>query len=173
MEVQVCQPQKTRYCATLSIVCIQSGPRKLSVIRSSGVSAIEGLRIELNGRTVGTFRINCPLYCRWHTHALQSDHSSGLRRETSISTHALQSDHSSGLRKETSVSTHALQSDHSSGLRRETRVSTHVLQSEHSSCLRRETRVFTHALQSDQSSGLWRETVSPYCYKLSMLHNHT
>jgi len=54
------------------------------------------------------------------THALQSNHSSGLQRETSVSTHALQSDHSNGLQRETSVSTHALHSDHSSGLQRET-----------------------------------------------------
>ena len=30
----------------------------------------------------------------------------------SVSTHAVQSEHSSGLRRETSISTHALQSDH-------------------------------------------------------------
>ena len=37
---------------------VQLGPRKLSVIRSSGMSAIQGLlKIEVNGRTVGTFRI--------------------------------------------------------------------------------------------------------------------
>ena len=43
---------------SLSIVCVQLGLRKLSVIRSSGVSAIQGcLSIEVNGRTVGTFRI--------------------------------------------------------------------------------------------------------------------
>ena len=43
---------------SLSIVCIQLGPRKLSIIRSSGVSAIQGLLSnEVNGRTVGTFRI--------------------------------------------------------------------------------------------------------------------
>ena len=41
----------------LSVVCVQLGPRKLSIIRSSGVSAIQRLRIEVNGRTVGTFRI--------------------------------------------------------------------------------------------------------------------
>ena len=36
-------------------VCIQLGPRKLSVIWSSGVSAFQGLlSIEVNGRTVGT-----------------------------------------------------------------------------------------------------------------------
>ena len=38
--------------------CVQLGPRKLSVIRSSGMSAIQGLpQVEVNGRTVGTFRI--------------------------------------------------------------------------------------------------------------------
>ena len=42
---------------SLSIACVQLGPQKLSVIRSSGVSAIQGLRIEVNGRAVGTFRI--------------------------------------------------------------------------------------------------------------------
>ena len=42
----------------LSIACIQLGPRKLSVIRSSGVLLFRGcLSIEVNGRTVGTFRI--------------------------------------------------------------------------------------------------------------------
>ena len=40
---------------SLSIVCVPLGPRKLSVMRSSGVSAIQG--IEVNGRIVGTFRI--------------------------------------------------------------------------------------------------------------------
>ena len=45
---------------SLSIVCIQSGPRNLSIIRSSGVSAIQGcLSIEVNGKTVETFRIVC------------------------------------------------------------------------------------------------------------------
>ena len=41
------------------IVCVQSGPQKLSVIRSSGVSAIQGLLLSIgvNGKTVGTFRI--------------------------------------------------------------------------------------------------------------------
>ena len=35
---------------SFSIVCVQLGPRKLSVIRSSGVSAIQGcLSIEVNG----------------------------------------------------------------------------------------------------------------------------
>ena len=43
---------------SLSITCVQLGPQKLSVIRSSGVSAIQGcLSINVNGRTVGTFRI--------------------------------------------------------------------------------------------------------------------
>ena len=43
---------------SLSIVCVQLGPLKLSVIRSNGVSAIQGLlSIEVNGRTVGTFTI--------------------------------------------------------------------------------------------------------------------
>ena len=45
---------------SLSIVCVQSGPRKLSIIRSSRVSAIQRLltvSIEVNGRTVGTFKI--------------------------------------------------------------------------------------------------------------------
>ena len=52
---------------SLSIVCIQSGPQKLSVIQSSRVSTIQGLLkyIEVNGKTVGTFRIvlyhGCPL----------------------------------------------------------------------------------------------------------------
>ena len=40
---------------SLSSVYIQLGPRKLFIIRSSGVSAIEG--IEVNGRTVCTFKI--------------------------------------------------------------------------------------------------------------------
>ena len=42
---------------SLSIACVQFGPQKLSVIQSSGVSGIQGLRIEVNGRTVRTFRI--------------------------------------------------------------------------------------------------------------------
>ena len=43
---------------SLSIACVQLGPRKLTVIRSSGVSAVQGcLNIEVNGRTVGTSRI--------------------------------------------------------------------------------------------------------------------
>ena len=43
---------------SLSIACVQLGPRKLSVIRSSGVSLFRGcLRIEVNGRLIGTFRI--------------------------------------------------------------------------------------------------------------------
>ena len=40
---------------SLSIACAQLGPRKLSVIWSSGVSSIQD--IVGNGRTVGTFRI--------------------------------------------------------------------------------------------------------------------
>ena len=42
---------------SLSIACVQLGPRKLSVIQSSGVSAIQGLSIEVNGRAIRTFRI--------------------------------------------------------------------------------------------------------------------
>ena len=44
---------------SLSIACEQLGPQKLSVTWSSGVSAVQGLclSIEVNGRTVGTFRI--------------------------------------------------------------------------------------------------------------------
>ena len=42
----------------LSIACVQLGLRKLSVIRSSGVSTIQGLlKYEVNGRVIGTFRI--------------------------------------------------------------------------------------------------------------------
>ena len=46
---------------SLSHACVQLEPRKLSVIRSSRVSAIQGLliSIEVNGRAVGTFRIVC------------------------------------------------------------------------------------------------------------------
>ena len=40
---------------SLSIVCVQLGPQELSVVWSSGLSAIQG--IEVNGRTVWTFRI--------------------------------------------------------------------------------------------------------------------
>ena len=40
---------------SLSIACVQLGPRKLSIIRSSGVSDIQGLL--KYGRAVGTFRI--------------------------------------------------------------------------------------------------------------------
>ena len=36
-------PLKKAKSGSLSIVCIQLGPRKPSVIRSSGVSTIEGL----------------------------------------------------------------------------------------------------------------------------------
>ena len=43
---------------SFSIVCIQLGPRKLSIIQSSRVSAIQRLlKYEVNGRTVETFRI--------------------------------------------------------------------------------------------------------------------
>ena len=43
---------------SLSIACVHLGPQKLSVIWSSGMFAIKGcLNIEVNGRTVGTFRI--------------------------------------------------------------------------------------------------------------------
>ena len=50
--------ENTGFPATLSIVCVHLGQRKLSVIRSSRVSAIQGLlSIEVNGGTVGTFRI--------------------------------------------------------------------------------------------------------------------
>ena len=42
----------------VNYVCAQLGPRRLFVIWSNGVSAIQGcLIIEVNGRTVGTFRI--------------------------------------------------------------------------------------------------------------------
>ena len=40
---------------SFSIACVQLGPRKLSVIRSSGVSAIQGLL--KYGRAIGTFKI--------------------------------------------------------------------------------------------------------------------
>ena len=43
---------------SLSVACVQLGLRKLSVRLSSRVSTIQGLlSIEVNGRTVGTFRI--------------------------------------------------------------------------------------------------------------------
>ena len=47
------------YTGVSCTICIQVGPRKLSTIRSSGVSAIQGLllSIEVNGRKVGTFKI--------------------------------------------------------------------------------------------------------------------
>ena len=46
------------YTGVSCTICIQVGPWKLFTIRSSGVSAIQGcLSIEVNGRTVGTFRI--------------------------------------------------------------------------------------------------------------------
>ena len=42
----------------VNYVCVQLGPRRLFVIWSNRVSAIQGcLIIEVNGRTVGTFRI--------------------------------------------------------------------------------------------------------------------
>ena len=41
---------------SLSIACVQLGPRKLSIIRGSRVSTIQGLP-KVNGRAVGTFRI--------------------------------------------------------------------------------------------------------------------
>ena len=46
---------------SLSIVCEQLGPRKVSVIRTvAGCPLFRGcLSIEVNGRTVGTFRIVC------------------------------------------------------------------------------------------------------------------
>ena len=45
---------------SLSIACIQLGLQKLSVIRSSGCPLFRGcLSIEVNERTVGTFRIVC------------------------------------------------------------------------------------------------------------------
>ena len=43
---------------SLSIVCVQLGPRKLSIIRSSRVLFRGYLSIEVNGRTVGTFKIS-------------------------------------------------------------------------------------------------------------------
>ena len=64
----------------LSIACVQLGPRKLSVMQSSGVSAMQGLSTEVNGKTVWTFRIvhyivgvhflgvplsRIPLYVHW------------------------------------------------------------------------------------------------------------
>ena len=42
---------------SLSIVCIQLGLRKLSVIQSSGVIRYSMVGIEVNGRTVWTSRI--------------------------------------------------------------------------------------------------------------------
>jgi len=48
---------------SLSIVCVQLGPQKLSVIRSSRVSTIQGsLSIEVNGRTVGISELSITLY---------------------------------------------------------------------------------------------------------------
>ena len=50
--------KKSTKSGLLSIVCVQLGPQKLSIIRSSEVSAIQGLlSIEVNGKTVVTFRI--------------------------------------------------------------------------------------------------------------------
>ena len=47
----------------LSIVCVQSGPRKLFVIWSSGVSAIQGLlKYSSEWKDSRDFQ-NCPLYC--------------------------------------------------------------------------------------------------------------
>ena len=47
---------------SLSIVCVQSGPRKLSVTRSSGVSAIQGLlKYWSEWKDSRDFQ-NCPLY---------------------------------------------------------------------------------------------------------------
>ena len=47
----------------LCIVCIQLGLRNLSVIRSSGVSAIEGLlKYRSEWQDSRDFQ-NCPLYC--------------------------------------------------------------------------------------------------------------
>ena len=47
----------------LSIVCLQLGPQKLSVIRSSGVSAIQELLNYCNERKDSQDFRNCPLYC--------------------------------------------------------------------------------------------------------------
>ena len=46
---------------SLSIACVQLGPRKLSVIRNSGVSAIQ--RLLKYGRTVGTLRYIVGVRC--------------------------------------------------------------------------------------------------------------
>ena len=46
----------------LSVVCVQLGPRKLSVIRSSGVSAIQGLLKYWSERKDSRYFQNCPLY---------------------------------------------------------------------------------------------------------------
>ena len=48
---------------SLSIVCIQLGPLKLSIIRSNGVSAIQGLLSISEWKDSWDFQ-NCPLYCR-------------------------------------------------------------------------------------------------------------
>ena len=67
---------------SLNIVCVQLGPRKLSVLRSSRVSAIQELllSIEVNGKTDGTFRIVCYIvfvccwvvYVKWGTTVFHS-----------------------------------------------------------------------------------------------------
>ena len=52
---------------SLSIVCVKLGAQKLSVIRSSRLSPIQGLltSIEVNGVTVGTFRTVCYMMVVW------------------------------------------------------------------------------------------------------------
>ena len=47
---------------SLSTVCLQLGPRKLSVIRTSGVSAIQGLLKYWSERKDSRDFQNCPLY---------------------------------------------------------------------------------------------------------------
>ena len=47
---------------SLSIACVQLGPRKLSVIRSSGVSAIQGLLKYLSEWKYSRDFQNCSLY---------------------------------------------------------------------------------------------------------------
>ena len=43
---------------SFSIACVQLGPQKLSIIQNSGCPLFRScLSIEVNGRTVGTFRI--------------------------------------------------------------------------------------------------------------------
>ena len=44
---------------SISIVCIQLGVRKLSVVQSNGVSTVQGSSIEVMVRTVGPFGIVC------------------------------------------------------------------------------------------------------------------